>query len=401
MSVISRLIKEYLEVANGAENVRRLSLWEKGDSGLRGETQWHGCPNYAVDSGRSMPVTAECLEKVWEKVLGMDIRRFYTDPDYFLEYFLKYKLLKFRRFADDTPLTPEIPVCFGVTHEAGILGQKVHFLPGEEPQFGKEPIVDEDSILPKSIDFSKNDYLAMAIPYYQRVKSLAGSELKVIFPQWYRGPQGVALYIRGFQEFSVDMYVNEGFAHRVLRYVTDAAKQYAFWRADYTGEPVARCDLFNDDIPLMSPDNYERFFLPYERELSDFHGGVWYWHSCGDITKHVPGIQRLPGVHILDFGVTMENKAEGLKGLGEKPTRGGPRAIEFRVMAKRHVQDASEEEQKEYVRGILAACRTYGIDRYVIRSSGMSLLLGGEPDIERLARWVRLVRGVQSEEGVA
>jgi hypothetical protein len=208
----------------------------------------------------------------------------------------------------------------------------------------------------------------------------------------------VALYIRGFQEFSVDMYVNEAFAHRVLRYVTDAARQFALWRAEYTGEPIARCDLFNDDIPLMSPESYARFFLPYERELSEFHRGVWYWHSCGDITRHVPEVQRLPGVQLLDFGVTMENKADGLKGLGEKATRNGPRAIEFRVMAKRHVQEASEEEQKAHVRGILAACRAHGVDRYVIRSSGMSLLLGGEADLQKLARWVRLVREVQAEE---
>jgi hypothetical protein len=32
-----------------------------------------------------MPVTAECLEKVWTRVLGMDILRFFTEPDYFLE----------------------------------------------------------------------------------------------------------------------------------------------------------------------------------------------------------------------------------------------------------------------------------------------------------------------------
>jgi uroporphyrinogen-III decarboxylase len=398
MGEISALIGEYLELAGSAENQRRLSLWEKGDCGLRGETQWHGVPNYSVASGRPMPVTAECLEKMWETVLGMDIRRFYTDPEYFLEYFLRYKILKFRRLPDDTPLTPEIPVCFGVTHEAGILGQKVLFMEGQEPQFAKEPIVDADSALPSSIDFGKNDYLVnMAIPYYERVKSLAGSELKVIFPQWYRGPQGVALYICGFQEFCVDLYENEAFARRVLRYVTDAAKQFALWRADFTKEPIARCDLFNDDIPLMSPGSYEEYFLEYEQELSDFHGGVWYWHSCGDITNHVPSIQRLKGVALLDFGVTMEDKAEGLRGLGERAARAGPRAVELRVMAKRHIQDASEEEQRDYLRGILAACRADGIERYVIRSSGMSILLGGESDLQKLARWVTLAREVQAE----
>jgi Uroporphyrinogen decarboxylase (URO-D) len=401
MSEINKLVDEYLELSEGAENQRRLSLWETSDRGIRGETQWHGVPKYGIESGLPMPVTAECLEKMWEKVLGMDIMRFYTDPDYFLEFFLRYKILKFKRLFDDTPLTRDIPVCFGVTHEAGILGQKILFLPGQEPQFAKTPIVDPSSSLPKSIDFRNNSYLHMAIPYYERVKSLAGSELKVMFPEWYRGPQGVALYIRGFQEFCIDLFENPAFAHRVLRYVTDAAKQFALWKADYTKEPIARCDLFNDDIPLMSPDTYADFFLQYEQELSDFHGGVWYWHSCGDITRHVPAVQRLKGVALLDFGVTMEDKAEGLHGLGEKGLRSGPRAVEFRVMAKRHIQEASEDAQREYLRSILGACRADGIERYVIRSSGMSILLGGEPDLQKLARWVVIAREAQSESKCA
>src|SRR5512138_1289554 len=111
MTNINRLLDEYGKLCDSAENKRRLALWETTDCGLRGETQWHGVPNYDAASGRAMPVTAECLEKMWEKVLGMDIRRFYTDPDYFLEFFLTYKMLKFRRFPDDTPLTRDIPVC--------------------------------------------------------------------------------------------------------------------------------------------------------------------------------------------------------------------------------------------------------------------------------------------------
>jgi hypothetical protein len=362
-----------------------------------------------------MPVTADCLEKMWERVLGMDIRRFYTEPDYYLEYFLKYKILKFKRFTDDTPLTRDVPVCFGVTHEAGMLGQRVIFMPGEEPQFAKEPIVEEGSVLPARIDFGSNPYLAMVIPFYRRVQLLAGREFRVIFPHWYRGPQGVALYIRGFQNFAVDMYVDPAFARRLLRYVTDAAKQYAAWRADFTGEPIQPCDLFNDDIPLMSPESYASFFRDLEQELTEFHGGCWYWHSCGDITRHVADVGKLRGISLLDFGVTMEDKAEGLRALAvaradgaaaaggaprgpsEARAGGGEPAIEFRVMAKRHIQEATEAEQKEYLRAILRACRAHGVQRYVIRSSGMSVLLGGEPDLARLARWVELAREVQTE----
>jgi uroporphyrinogen-III decarboxylase len=403
MSDINRLLDEYGKLCDSAENARRLALWDRPERGIRAETQWHGVPRHAASSGALMPVTAECLEKMWVSVLGMDIRRFYTDPDYSLEYFLTYKMLKFRRFRDDTPLTRDIPVCFGVTHEAGMLGQKVLFMEGEEPQFGKDPIVDEDSVLPSRIDFSRNPYLVdMAIPFHRRVKSLAGSGFRVIFPHWYRGPQGVALYIRGFQNFAVDMYVNEDFARRLLRYVTDAGKQYAAWRAEFTGEALEPCDLFNDDIPLMSPDNYAEFFRELEQELIDFHGGCWYWHSCGDLTRHVPEVRRLRGISLIDFGVTMEDKAEGLKGMSADGVDGAAPeswpAVELRVMAKRHIQEASEEEQKEYVRSILRACRASRVERYVIRSSGMSILLGGERDLDSLARWVDLAREVQAEK---
>jgi hypothetical protein len=67
-------------------------------------------------------------------------------------------------------------------------------------------------------------------------------------------------------------------------------------------------------------------------------------------------------------------------------------------MAKRHVQEATEETAKAYVRDMVAACRERGVPKYVLRSSGMSILLGGEPDLAKLARWVELVREVQSEK---
>ncbi|MFA5026806.1 MAG: uroporphyrinogen decarboxylase family protein [Candidatus Methylomirabilota bacterium] len=398
MSEIARLLDEYGACCDSAENRRRLSLWTTDHRGLRGETQWHGIPGYTADSGQPMPVTAECLEKMWEPILGMDLTRFYTDPDCYLEYFLRYKLLKFRRLADDTPLTREIPICFGVTNEAAMLGQRVHLLPGMEPQLASEPIVDEHTPLPPRIDFAGATYLAeMAIPFYRRIRLLAGREFRVLFPQWYRGPQGVALYIRGFENFAVDMHENPAFARRLLRYATDAAIQFARWRAEFTGEPIAPCDLFNDDIPLMSPRSYAELFRPCEQILSDFHGGVAYWHSCGDITRHLGEIGRLTGVRLIDFGVSMEDKAEGLRRLAEAGGGTIPCAVEFRVMAQRHIQEASEEAQKAYVRRILAGCRRHRLSRYVLRSSGMSLLLGGEADLASLARWVELVREVQAE----
>lgn len=390
MPELKKILDEYATLCDSDENKRRLSLWNRVNEGLRWENQWHGLP--ADTYPNTMPVTAECLEKIWENLIGLDMRKYYTEPEYYLEYYLKMKIFKFQTIHDDTPLTMDIPLVLGVTHEAGILGQKVFFKHGEEPTFSRKSIVDENTLLPTSFDFSNNEYLSMVIPFYKKLCELVGNEYHVIFPQWYRGPQGVALYIRGFQEFSLDLYLNEVFAHRLLRYVTDAAKAFVLWRQDYTGDPICRGDLFNDDIPLMSPQMYKKHFLEYEREMSELYGGIYYWHSCGDITQHVREIQNLSDIDLMDFGVSMNDKTAGINNLVWNQT------IEFRVHAQNHIQQCSEEESKEYVRSLIRGCRDVGLRSYVIRSSGMSVVHGADTDLALLSRWVDLVRGVQNEQ---
>ncbi|MEI6389416.1 MAG: hypothetical protein WCQ50_22650, partial [Spirochaetota bacterium] len=96
-------------------------------------------------------------------------------------------------------------------------------------------------------------------------------------------------------------------------------------------------------------------------------------------------------ISLFDFGVTMESKEEGIKGLNR------PQTLELRVFAKPHIQEADEASQKAYVRSIVEACARHGVEKYVIRTSGMSTLLGGEKDIEKLERWVHLAREAQAE----
>jgi hypothetical protein len=64
MSVIASLLDQVHRACESAENQRRLALWESRPFPIRGENQWHGVPAYDTDSGRPMPVTAECLDKI-------------------------------------------------------------------------------------------------------------------------------------------------------------------------------------------------------------------------------------------------------------------------------------------------------------------------------------------------
>jgi hypothetical protein len=120
----------------------------------------------------------------------------------------------------------------------------------------------------------------------------------------------------------------------------------------------------------MSPGFYSKFFLHYEQELCDFYNSIYYWHSCGDIKKHVPEIHRLSDITLFDFCVSMEDKVAGIGGLR------APQTLELRVFAQHHIQECSEEESKSYIRQIVEDCRKGDISRYIIRSSGMSVILG-------------------------
>jgi len=51
--------------------------------------------------------------------------------------------------------------------------------------------------------------------------------------------------------------------------------------------------------PLISPKMYEEMVLPYESEIADFRGGLWYWHSCGDTRDFFPLIKKIPNLEMV------------------------------------------------------------------------------------------------------
>jgi hypothetical protein len=388
---ITKLLDELHILCDSPENMRRRSLWLEGEPPVRGETQWHGIPGGSALRGEPMPVTAECLNTLWRDLLGLRFDRYYTEPDYFLKHYLRIKILKFREFQDDTPIDRNIPLHFGIGFEAGMLGQEIHYSPDEEPWLGTAPVISETSDLTcTDFDFKKGEVLSQAVDFYDEVRRIVGEEFTVQFPQWIRGPQGVALYLRGFENFLTDLYLAPELCRQTLRYVTEAQKSFLAWRAEFLEEPIRKCDLFNDDLPIMSPASFREFVLPCENELCDFCRGIYYYHSCGDITRHIPEIEEVIDIELLDLGVSMEDKGPGLRAMRKSTP------VEVRVRAQGHVQEADEADMARYMSDILTLLGEKKVDRYVLRTSGMSVLLGAEQDLMKLKKWIDITRTVMA-----
>lgn len=394
MDTIARLLDEILTLYVSEENQRRLGFWDLTYPAVRGEIQWHGIPAGNAARGEKMPITVEEMNAIWGKILGFEFVSYYEKPEVHLEYLLKMKIEKFKQLPDDTPIDLNVPLWLGIPYEAAILGQKFHHTLDEEPTFDKIPIINEDTPLEPVFDFDNSEMVQTAIHFYTTIKGIVGDQFNVVFPFWIRGPQGMCLYTRGYEGFLTDIYINPEFAHRQLRYVTEAGKAYAAWRSKYLNEAIPLVDLFNDDIPIIRPEHYCKFILPYEQELSDFHNGVYYWHSCGNTTRHIPEILKLKNLKLADLGPAIADKPAAIRIFAEtdrsKPT-------EIRFAADRLVQKADEGQIREYVAETIRICQETKLEKYVLRVSGMSLLLGAQEDLQKMQTWIRVAKSVQEE----
>ena len=85
--------------------------------------------------------------------------------------------------------------------------------------------------------------------------------------------------------------------HRLIRYATDSRKKWTRQRRDFLGhDEYVTAAMYSDSVrdDTMGPDTYQEFVHPYEMEIAELHGGIYYWHSCGETTGLLQQLVHLP-----------------------------------------------------------------------------------------------------------
>ena len=77
--------------------------------------------------------------------------------------------------------------------------------------------------------------MPLAHRIYEGLKEVCEPHFKVIFPEWIRGPLGVALFLRGYTDLLLDMTGNLELIHGLMKKVTDERKRYFRMRASFIG----------------------------------------------------------------------------------------------------------------------------------------------------------------------
>jgi uroporphyrinogen-III decarboxylase len=386
---LAPLIDRVLEIHGSDENAARAHKWAPQPAWAR--DHWRGVPR-SPDDGHGIPFTVEPENALWAHILGFDINRYYTDPRTFLQARLQMSIYRFEHFDDHTVTGDDIPIWFGVPFEMSLFGMPWEFTTGNDPWIGRQPVVssleDVDRLAP--IDFRTSGLMPDAHRFHTDLCELADGRLQVTFPEWGRGPMGVACQLRGMEQFLADMCGQPELVRELMRAVTDARIRWTQERTEYLGqgEPGAG-NLYNDCIgsETLSPRHYEELVLPDEMRLGEFHGAIAYWHSCGSTGDFAPLVARLPQL-------TMYHVGPHTDGRKVREALGADVALEVCLDPVADVQMSDPTRMQACIRGIVAAADGGPI---TVRADGLQLLNGLEEDLAKIQEFIAAAQAVLGE----
>lgn len=388
---LESIIERMVEIQNSERNKLNKQLWK--DQPAWGRDCWRGIP-IRNDLGIG-PITVDPEKQVWAHTVGFDISKYWVDPDVHLEARLKMNIHKFESYKDNTYFPGDISPWFGVVFELSMFGFDIIWREDRDPWIGGGPILKEYEDLEKlqHPDFYKSGLMPKVHEFYQAFRERVGDRIDVVFPDWVRGPFCLAMHLRGMESLLMDMYENPDWVHKLMRFLTDSHKIWSTERAKFTGKPIVKGKLYNDEIdcPTISPKVYKEFILPYEKEISEFHGGITYFHSCGNLTPFLADIKTIPNLDIVHVS-PWTNLDEALKALPPEVT------LDICVDPARDVIQATEEQMRSKLEDIVAKCRRNEKAAFSIRADALEIINDFEYDNAKINKWCEVAREITNQQ---
>jgi len=235
-----------------------------------------------------VPVNTGFPLALWASKKGIPFSHLLSNPYLQFSEQLRSRIYRFRKFDDDYIPTPdEVVINVGVEIvEASVIGCRIHFLeddhpwldlsfaPLSSPQAIKDfKVPEEDELINLGIMPKIKEFIDVAHANGLKVTGIADGE----------GPFELACFAYGTTEFLMLMKDDPGLAKELIRKMTllriRQSKIFQRW-----------CDVFNitvgeNNIDLISPDQFEKFVFPYDLEIfRNFPDSIPIWHTdaCAD-----------------------------------------------------------------------------------------------------------------------
>ncbi len=252
----------------------------------------------------------------------------------------------------------------------------------------------------KPLDFSQSGMMPLAHRLYSGVSEMVPGEFTVVFPEWLRGPFGVALYVHGYQDMLADLVADPEFAHAIMERVTHERRLWFEARARYLDQPIPPTTILNDEVDaaVIGPHHYRDAILPYEKVIGDTHKRILYWHSCGNIGPMARDILSIGQVELLDISGWTDLEQVFVSLLSAESGDGARKQrFEIRFKPVEDLHEASPDWIEQRLRHILSLCRRYDVSALCLRANAIQPWQSQEADLEKVRQWIDIARRVVAE----
>lgn len=249
---------------------------------------------------------------VYGKLLNFTQPEFFEQADKSVAAQLREKLFVHYVLEEDTPFNLNVGVDLGTALEATLFGLKHVYPETADPTYENRHLLDtlEDYKQLPMPDFYKSGWMPEAHRLYNEINEISKGRLDVYFPGWARGPWSMATILRGFSGLFEDVIDDEDAVADFLMFIADARIHFEKQRCKFLGITPDNLDYrwtycsyrlnynsdcFEDEVDggLFSRQMNHDVIIPAQRRLSEFYGGLSYYHSCGSLVNFVDDIASL------------------------------------------------------------------------------------------------------------
>jgi uroporphyrinogen-III decarboxylase len=232
--------------------------------------------------------------------------------------------------------------------------------------------------------------MPIAHQMFNEMNELVDGEYEIVFQEWRMDPLGLTCALRGMQNLLEDFFINPKFVKALMEFLKKARIEWVKEQTKFLRKKIGKCDLDNDEVntPTISPQIYEEFILPFEREICSFHCGIGYWYSCGDISKLLPWIRKIPVIDMLHVGPwTKLNRVKDIFG-GDTP-------LEICLMPTSDILLATVEQMEQKLNEIKKILLGTA---FTVRADALQVINSVNTDINKIKKWTKIAYEIFTTE---
>ncbi len=303
--------------------------------------QWKSFKAAAKGQTAGLTPLALIVDSPWiPGYLGISHLDYYLQPDVWFESNLKLA----REFAD-VILFPSWWVEYGMVIEPSAFGARFHFYPDRTPDVKPALFRADDIDRLSPVNPSTDGFMPLALHLYRKQKQRifdAGFTIPVVSA---RGPLCTAAFVRGLNDFMLDLTEHPEAAHRLIRFATDTVIDWLKAQAEVIGDSVEGIFVLDDIAGFLSRRMYREFAHPYLKRICDAFPKDWVkvYHNDANVKPFLADLSET-GFDVLNFTHNLDIIEAREKSAGRMCLMGNVSPLEIGVRGStEQVRAASSE----------------------------------------------------------